>query len=76
VRAREAAGLPEDLVLYCARHDYGSYVLQTTGNLKVIMDTMGQHDVRSALVSAPQVEVAREVINARHTAKTDEQANA
>jgi hypothetical protein len=40
------------------------------------MDTMGQHDVRSALVSAPQVEVAREVINARHTAKTDEQANA
>jgi len=27
VRARKKAGLPEDLVLYCARHDFGTYVL-------------------------------------------------
>ena len=67
VRARKAAGLPSDLVLYCARHDYGSYVLRKTGNLKVVMDTMGQRDVRSALVyQHHEVEVAREVINARH----------
>jgi hypothetical protein len=28
IRARKKAGLPEDLVLYCARHDFGTYVLQ------------------------------------------------
>ena len=33
VRARKKAGLPEDLVLYCARHDFGTYVLQKTGNI-------------------------------------------
>ena len=27
VKARHEAGLPQDLVLYCARHDFGSYVL-------------------------------------------------
>ena len=31
VRARKKAGLPENLVLYCARHDFGTYVLQKTG---------------------------------------------
>jgi integrase len=81
IRAREAAGLPPDLVLYCARHDYGSYVLRKTGNLKVVMDTMGHRDVRSALVyQHHEVDVAREVINARHitrhTAKNDDLASA
>jgi integrase len=36
VKARTAAKLPEDLVLYCARHDFGSYVLSKTGNLKAV----------------------------------------
>jgi hypothetical protein len=35
VRAREAAGLAEDLVLYCARHGYGSFMLRNSGNLRV-----------------------------------------
>jgi hypothetical protein len=29
--AREKATLPEDLVLYCGRHDYGTRVLSNTG---------------------------------------------
>lgn len=37
VRARKAAGLPKDLVLYCARHDYGTVMLEETGNLKAVM---------------------------------------
>jgi integrase len=41
VRAREAAGLPRDLKLYCARHDHGSFVLSKTGNLKAVMNAMG-----------------------------------
>lgn len=32
-QARTQAGLPKDLVLYCARHDYGTRVLMRTGNL-------------------------------------------
>ena len=31
--ARVKAGLPEDLVLDCGRHDYGTRILKRTGNL-------------------------------------------
>ena len=31
--ARVKAGLPEDLVLYCGRHEYGTRILNRTGNL-------------------------------------------
>ena len=35
-------------------HDFGSYVLGKTGNLKAVMDAMGHADVKSAMtVSAP-----------------------
>jgi hypothetical protein len=39
--ARRHAGLPKELVLYCARHDYGTRVLLRTGNLAAVMKTMG-----------------------------------
>lgn len=32
-KARNKVGLPKELVLYCARHDYGTRVLMRTGNL-------------------------------------------
>src|SRR5262249_27639973 len=35
--ARRAAGLPENLVLYSARHDFGTRLLQKTGNLAAVM---------------------------------------
>ena len=35
-QARSEAGLPEKLVLYYGRHDYGTRVLQGTGNLAVV----------------------------------------
>ena len=67
VRARGAAGLLSDLVLYCARHDYGSFVLSKTGNLKAVMNTMGHTDVKSAMVyQHPEGEAIREALNARH----------
>jgi len=50
MRARQAAGLPRELVLYCARHDFGSFVLAKTGNLKAVMNAMGHGDVRSAMI--------------------------
>ena len=81
VKARRAAGLPEDLVLYCARHDFGSYLLSKTGNLKAVMDTMGHADVKSAMTyQHPEMELVRAAINARHisrhtTANTNQGSN-
>ena len=38
------------------------------GNLKVVMDLMGQSDYRTALkYQHHEVEVARDLLNARHT---------
>lgn len=70
VKARKASGLPEDLVLYCARHDFGTYVMRKTGNLKAVMDTMGHTDVKIALTyQHPELDIVREAIDSRHTAR-------
>lgn len=67
VKARKSAGLPETLVLYCARHDFGTYVMSKTGNLKAVMDAMGHSDVRIAMTyQHPGLGVVRDAINARH----------
>jgi integrase len=47
--ARQAAGLPDSLVLYCARHTFGTATYEVTGNLAVIMKVMGHSDVRTAM---------------------------
>ncbi len=62
--ARRKARLPEDLVLYCARHDYGTRVLSTTGNLAAVMRTMGHKDVRAAMqYQHPDLEIVRAALN-------------
>ena len=67
VKARKKAGLPEDLVLYCARHDFGTYVLQKTGNITAVMNSMGHSDVKTAMTyQHPELNVVREAINSRH----------
>ena len=74
-------GNGRELVLYCARHDFGSFVLAKTGNLKAVMNAMGHGDVRSAMVyQHPEGEIIRNALNARHisrpTVPDDNQANA
>jgi integrase len=67
LRARKAAGLPEALVLYCARHDFGSYVMRRTGNLKAVMDAMGHSSVNVAMnYQHPELDIVRNAINSRH----------
>jgi integrase len=62
--ARDRAGLPKDLVLYCGRHDFGTRVLQETGNLAAVMKTMGHKDVRTAMrYQHPELEIVREALN-------------
>jgi len=62
--ARRKAQLSEDLVLYCARHDYGTRVLTNTGNLAAVMRTMGHRDVRAAMqYQHPDLEIVRTALN-------------
>ena len=62
--ARAKAGLAKDLVLYCSRHDYGTRVLNQTGNLAAVMKTMGHKDVRTAMqYQHPELEIVRTALN-------------
>ena len=62
--ARQQAGLPQELVLYCARHDYGTRVLMRTGNLAAVMRTMGHRDVKTAMhYQHPELEVVRAALD-------------
>ena len=62
--ARRKAQLSEDLVLYCARHDYGTRVLTNTGNLAAVMKTMGHRDVRAAMqYQHPDLVIVRSALN-------------
>ncbi len=62
--ARRQGGLPNELVLYCARHDYGTRVLMRTGNLAAVMKTMGHRDVKTAMhYQHPELEVVRAALD-------------
>jgi integrase len=63
-KARKAAGLPKNLVLYSARHDFGTRALQRTGNLAAVMRVMGYSDPRVAMqYQHPELEVIRQGLN-------------
>ena len=63
-QARTKAGLPKNLVLYCGRHDFGTRVLKRTGNLKLVMQTMGQKDVKTAMkYQHPELDIVRTALN-------------
>jgi len=67
-QARRLAGLSEKLVLYCGRHDYGTRVLQKTGNLAVVMRVMGHSDPKIAMrYQHPELDQVRQVLNAGNT---------
>ena len=63
-RVQIKAGLPEDLVLYCGRHDYGTRILKRTGNLAAVMRTMGHKDVKTAMeYQHPALEIVRAALD-------------
>lgn len=68
-QAREKAGLPQKLVLYCGRHDFGTHILQQTGNLAAVMKIMGHRDVKTAMnYQHPELEIVRAALNQRNAA--------
>ena len=71
--ARQQAGLPKELVLYCARHDYGTRVLMRTGNLAAVMKTMGHRDIKTAMhYQHPELEVVRAALDYGAASETAE----
>ena len=44
--ARQKADLPASLVLYCARHAFGTAIYEETGNLAMVMKVMGHTGFR------------------------------
>jgi integrase len=45
--ARDRAGLDTRIVPYCARHTYGTDVMEATGNLFAVSKSMGHADIKS-----------------------------
>jgi integrase len=73
--ARREAGLPESLVLYCARHTFGTAAYESAGNLAMVMKVMGHTDVRTAMrYQHPGLETIREAIDqrSRHNSRHNE----
>lgn len=65
--ARTAAGLPAALVLYCARHTFGTTAYGATGNPAMVMNVMGHSDVRTAMrYQHPVLDPVREAIDQRN----------
>jgi integrase len=74
--ARSKTGLPESLVLYCARHTFGTAAYEATGNLAMVMNVMGHTDVRTSMrYQHPTLDSVREAIdqrNLRHNPRHNE----
>ncbi len=63
-KARVDAGLPSGLKLYCSRHDFGTQMLQRTGNLALVMRVMGQTSTKAAMqYQHPDLEHIRVALN-------------
>jgi integrase len=67
-KARADADLPVGLKLYCSRHDFGTEMLQRTGNLALVMRVMGQTSTKAAMqYQHPDLEHVRMALNVART---------
>jgi site-specific recombinase XerD len=66
-RAKRMAGLPESVVLYCARHRFSTDAMEGTGNLMAVMDAMGQEKIDTTrLNNHPGTKQIRDAIERRN----------
>lgn len=66
-QARKAAGLPNWLVLYHARHAFGTYAMAQTKNPALVRDVMGHADLRTTMIyQHPELDPLREAIDGRN----------
>jgi integrase len=50
LEAKRLAGIPESVVLYCARHRFATDAMEGTGNVMAVMDAMGHQSVNTARI--------------------------
>lgn len=66
--ARTKAGLSNKLVLYHARHAFGTYAMEQTKNLALVRDVMGHADLRATMIyQHPDLAPLREAIEDRNS---------
>ena len=65
--AKGMAGLPESIVLYCARHRFSTDALEGTGNLIAVMDAMGHSKIDvTRIYQHPGTKQIRDAIEKRN----------
>jgi site-specific recombinase XerD len=65
--ARILAGIPKWLVLYHARHAFGTYAMAQTKNPALVRDVMGHADLRTTMIyQHPDLEPLRDAIDDRN----------
>ena len=83
-RAREAAHIPRNIVLYSARHTFATHALAATGNLAAVMKAMGHSNAQTAMIyQHPGLDAIRKAmdeknlasVHATKTSQTGEVAN-
>ncbi|HEX7962369.1 MAG TPA: tyrosine-type recombinase/integrase, partial [Terriglobales bacterium] len=66
-QARTSAGIPDSIVLYSARHTYGTEALEQTGNMPAVLRSMGHSDPRSMIrYQHPGIDALRIAVNRRN----------
>jgi integrase len=66
-QARAAAGLPKEIVLYCARHTFATKVMGATGDLSLVMRALGHSNAQTAMIyQHPSLETVRSVVNGEY----------
>ena len=76
--AKKLAGLPDSVVLYCARHTFGTNAMEATGNVAAVMAAMGHTKVQMVMrYQHPQLNSLRDAMEAKRTeqAESTERAN-
>ncbi len=67
LEAKQLAGIPESVVLYCARHRFSTDAMEGTGNVMAVMDAMGHQSVNTTRIySHSNVRQIREAIERRN----------
>ena len=66
-QAREAAGLPKEVVLYSARHTFATKVMGATGDLSLVMRALGHSSAQTAMIyQHPSLERVRSLMKGGH----------
>ena len=67
LEAKRLAGIPEAVVLYCARHRFSTDAMEGTGNVMAVMDAMGHQSVNTTRIyNHSNVTLIREAIERRN----------